>query len=58
MNIDSDTPSSARHTSRKVPFGESPESTVNALQIPTLKVTSLDLEKRSPKIPEIGEHRA
>src|SRR5262245_11419652 len=56
MNTDSDTPSSARHTNRKTRFGENPESTVNALQIPRLATINFGLENRSPRIPASGEH--
>src|SRR6266850_4452596 len=56
MNIDSETPSSPRHTRRKAPLGEKPESTVNVLQPPTLPAISAAFEKRSPAMPARGEH--
>ena len=56
MNIDSETPRSARQASRDAPLGERPESTVKMLQIPKLAVTSTRLEYRSPKTPASGEH--
>src|SRR5713226_1144807 len=57
MNMDSETPSSPRHTKRKAPFGENPDRTVKVLQIARLPTTSLVFEKRSPRIPATGEHR-
>ena len=57
MKTDSETPSSARHTSRKAPFGENPESTVKELQMPRLAMINFGLENRSPRIPATGEHK-
>jgi hypothetical protein len=57
INIDSETPSRARHASRNAPLGESPERAVKTLHVAMLAVTRTRLEIRSPRIPATGEHR-